>query len=222
MPRTTGSVGSVWERPGARFGTALNSTASEMVKDVTEMGLEVCCTLGLLTESQAWRLEAGLTPTTTIHTSENHYCSVITTRTYQDRLDTIRTCGKPASRFAPAESCLGELTTAGPRLRTLATMKPHPETARSTSPKVRGTPLESQPDVLRRALRMIATARLMPGSVVRSAGRSCLGVSEQIFRPAPLHLFERNQEHADEAVRRLRFRPPNAAVLGLEWVPFVR
>ncbi len=177
-------LGTAWRevRDNAQFDRIL-----EMVKDVTEMGLEVCCTLGLLTESQARRLEdAGLHAYNhNLDTSESHYGSIITTRTYQDRLNTIRNVRRTSVTLCTG-GILGLGETLDDRLallRTLATMKPHPESVPiNLLSKVRGTPLESQPDVpFDETLRMIATARiLMPGSVVRlSAGRSRLSVSEQ-------------------------------------------
>src|SRR3989454_118060 len=82
-------LGAAWRevRDNAQFGRVL-----EMVKEVTAMGIEVCCTLGMLTESQAKRLaDAGLYAYNhNLDTSEDYYGTIITTRTYQDRLKTLQ------------------------------------------------------------------------------------------------------------------------------------
>src|SRR5213594_4013565 len=82
-------LGAAWRevRDNAQFDRVL-----EMVREVASLGLEVCCTLGLLTESQAKRLEqSGLYAYNhNLDTSQRHYRSIITTRSYQDRLNTLQ------------------------------------------------------------------------------------------------------------------------------------
>lgn len=159
----------------------------EMVRDVTDMGLEVCCTLGMLTQEQAQRLEqAGLYAYNhNIDTSERFYETIITTRKYADRLNTIQQVRK-----TNVTVCSGGIIGMGETLEdrlsmlhTLATMAPHPESVPiNILAKVPGTPMADQPDLpVSEAVRMIALARLlMPASVVRlSAGRAKLSVSDQ-------------------------------------------
>ena len=159
----------------------------ELVKEVTGLGLEVCCTLGMLTEAQARRLEeAGLYAYNhNIDTSEEFYETIITTRTYADRLQTIKNV-----RATNVTVCCGGIIGLGERiedriamLQTLATMQPHPESVPiNILAKVPGTPLAENPEVpVWDVVRMIATARiLMPQSDVRlTAGRARLSVVEQ-------------------------------------------
>lgn len=177
-------MGAAWRgvKDGKQFDHVL-----DMVKDVTDLGLEVCCTLGLLNEDQARRLEAaGLYAYNhNIDTSEEHYEMIITTRTFQDRLDTLNHVRKTSVTLCTGGIIgLGE----GPddrvsMLRTLANMNPHPESVPvNVLAKVPGTPLADNPDVpWDQVVRMIATARIiMPKTVVRlSAGRAKLGEAEQ-------------------------------------------
>jgi biotin synthase len=159
----------------------------EMVRDVTAMGLEVCCTLGMLSEPQARRLEeAGLYAYNhNIDTSQEFYETIITTRKFADRINTIRQVRK-----TNVTVCCGGIIGMGESLedrlsmlQTLATMNPHPESVPiNILAKVPGTPLGDRPDLpIWETVRMIALARLlMPGSVVRlSAGRAKLSVSDQ-------------------------------------------
>ena len=177
-------LGAAWRevRDNAQFDRVL-----EMVKEVTALGVEVCCTLGMLTESQANRLdEAGLYAYNhNLDTSESHYRTIITTRTYQDRLNTLRNLRKTNITV-----CCGGILGLGETiqdrialLHTLATMRPHPESVPiNVLSRVPGTPLADQPDVpFDETLRMIAAARIvMPKSVVRlSAGRAKLSLAEQ-------------------------------------------
>lgn len=151
----------------------------DMVRDVSGMGLEVCCTLGMLNESQALKLkEAGLYAYNhNLDTSEGFYDKIITTRTYEDRLNTLKNVRK-----ANLTICCGGILGMGESeedrvdlLHTLATMTPHPESVPINSlVPVSGTPLEKAEAIDPLAVvRMIATARiLMPKSMVRlSAGR---------------------------------------------------
>lgn len=159
----------------------------EMVKEVNGLGLEVCCTLGMITENQAKRLaEAGLYAYNhNIDTSEDNYKSIISTRTYNDRLQTLENVRK-----ANITVCCGGIIGLGEKeedrismLHTLAAMPEHPESVPVNAlVPVEGTPLENQPLVpIQDMLRMIATARiLMPQSVVRlSAGRINMSMSDQ-------------------------------------------
>jgi biotin synthase len=159
----------------------------DMVKGVRQMGLEVCCTLGMLTEDQARRLkEAGLYAYNhNLDTSEEHYGQIISTRTYQDRLETLGHV-----RDAGISVCSGGIIGLGETdedrigmLYTLATLPEHPESVPVNAlVPVAGTPLENQPRVSVWAMcRMIATARiLMPRAMVRlSAGREQMSEEEQ-------------------------------------------
>lgn len=159
----------------------------EMVKGVNGIGMEVCCTLGMITEDQGKRLkEAGLYAYNhNIDTSEEHYDEVISTRTYDDRLDTLKNV-----READISVCSGGIIGLGETntdrvdmLHTLATLPEHPESVPINAlVAVPGTPLEDQPQVPAwEMVRMIATARiLMPKSQVRlSAGRVNMSISDQ-------------------------------------------
>jgi biotin synthase len=159
----------------------------EMVKGVSAMGMEVCCTLGMLTSQQATRLkEAGLYAYNhNLDTSEEFYSDIITTRNYSDRLDTLNHV-----RRAKISVCSGGIIGMGEMesdrigmLLTLATLPEHPESVPVNAlVPVEGTPLESQPKVsVWEMVRMIATARvIMPKSMVRlSAGRVRMTLEEQ-------------------------------------------
>ncbi|WP_109830001.1 biotin synthase BioB [Reichenbachiella versicolor] len=159
----------------------------EMVKGVNNMGMEVCCTLGMLTEEQAEKLkDAGLYAYNhNLDTSEEHYEEIISTRTYDDRLDTLKNVRK-----AKISVCSGGIIGLGERdedrigmLHTLSTLEEHPESVPVNAlVPVKGTPLENQPRVsIWEMIRMIATARIiMPTSMVRlSAGREVMSLEEQ-------------------------------------------
>jgi biotin synthase len=158
-----------------------------MVTQVNEMGLEVCCTLGMVNEYQAERLkQAGLYAYNhNLDTSGDHYSNIITTRKYEDRLNTIEHVRK-----AGISVCSGGIIGLGETtddriemLHVLATMPEHPESVPVNAlVPVAGTPLEHQPRVsVWDMIRMIATARItMPKTMVRlSAGRSTMSVAEQ-------------------------------------------
>ncbi len=160
-----------------------------MVRGVREMGLEACVTAGMLTEEQALRLaEAGLTAYNhNLDTSPEHYDKIITTRTYQERLETLQRV-----RSAGITICCGGIIGMGESqhdraslLQVLANMNPHPESVPINSlVAVEGTPLENREPVKSlEMLRMVATARiLMPKSRVRlSAGREQLSKEAQIL-----------------------------------------
>jgi len=159
----------------------------EMVKGVNELGMEVCCTLGMLTEEQAIRLqEAGLYAYNhNLDTSEQYYGEIISTRTFDQRVDTINNIRK-----AGITVCSGGIIGLGEThhdrismLLTLATMPRHPESVPINAlARVAGTPLENNSKVdTWEMVRMIAAARIiMPSSMVRlSAGRVEMSEFEQ-------------------------------------------
>ena len=179
-------MGAAWRevRDNSQFEEVL-----DMVKDVTAMGLEVCCTLGMLTANQAQRLDdAGLYAYNhNLDTSREYYSTVITSRTYDDRLNTIENV-----RQTKVTVCSGGILGLGETvddrvgmLHTLSNLSPHPESVPiNILSQVPGTPLENQPEVpIWDVVRMIATARIiMPTSDVRlSAGRAKLSQVEQAF-----------------------------------------
>jgi biotin synthase len=154
----------------------------EMVRRVARLGMEVCCSLGMLDETQAQRLaDAGLTAYNhNLDTSPEFYGQIITTRKYEDRLRTLNSVRK-----AGVTVCSGGIIGLGESendrvglLHQLSTLDPHPESVPINAlVRVAGTPLENlkplDPLVF---VRTIATARiLMPASMVRlSAGRRSL------------------------------------------------
>ena len=161
----------------------------DMVKGVNAMGMEVCCTLGMLSATQAERLaEAGLYAYNhNLDTSPEYYEEIITTRTYEERLHTLGHVRK-----AGISVCCGGIIGLGEThedriqmLKTLANLAAHPESVPINAlVRIKGTPLENNPKVdIWDMVRMIATARiLMPRSMVRlSAGRSEMSVPEQAF-----------------------------------------
>jgi biotin synthase len=172
-------LGAAWRQvtDGAEFDSVL-----EMVRAVSSLGLEVCCTLGMLNESQAQRLaEAGLYAYNhNLDTSSEFYGEIITTRNYEDRLRTLESVRK-----AGITVCCGGIIGMGESdedriglLHQLATLTPHPESVPiNMLVRIAGTPLEDAEPVDPLILvRTIATARiLMPSSRVRlSAGRRSL------------------------------------------------
>ncbi len=159
----------------------------DMVKGVNELGMEVCCTMGMLTETQAQKLyDAGLYAYNhNIDTSEDKYGDIISTRTYDDRLKTLGNVRK-----AGISVCSGGIIGLGEThedrigmLHTLATLPQHPESVPINAlVRVKGTPLQDNPKVdIWDMVRMIATARtIMPSTMVRlSAGRAEMSVAEQ-------------------------------------------
>jgi len=170
-------MGAAW-REAPTSGKAFDQVL-DMVRGVRALGMEACCTLGMLNEKQAEALaEAGLTAYNhNLDTAPEFYGSIITTRTYQDRLDTLARV-----RQAGITVCSGGIIGLGESrkgryglLQQLANQTPHPESVPiNMLVKVEGTPLADKPDEDPIELvRMIATARLlMPASYVRlSAGR---------------------------------------------------
>lgn len=169
-------LGAAWRqvRDSAQFDAVL-----ETVKEVSELDVEVCCTLGMLNESQARRLkEAGLTAYNhNLDTSPEYYSTIITTRTYEDRLRTLGCVEK-----AGISVCCGGIIGMGESiddriglLHQLATREIHPESVPiNMLVPVKGTPLEDRAPVsIFEMVRMIATARIaLPQAKIRlSAGR---------------------------------------------------
>lgn len=152
----------------------------ELVEGVSGLGMEVCCTLGMLNEDQATRLkEAGCHAYNhNLDTSPEYYGEIISTRTYQERLDTLKNV-----RNAGITVCCGGIVGLGESvehrlglLQELANQDPHPESVPiNMLVKVEGTPLDQEQEVDPISfVRIIATARIcMPKSHVRlSAGRT--------------------------------------------------
>jgi biotin synthase len=159
----------------------------EFVQEVNKLGMEVCCTLGMLTEHQAQRLaEAGLYAYNhNLDTSSEYYGEIITTRTYDERLQTLENVRK-----AGVSVCCGGIIGLGEThddrikmLHTLANLPEQPESVPINAlVRVKGTPLENNEKTdIWDMVRMIATARiLMPKVMVRlSAGRMEMSVAEQ-------------------------------------------
>ena len=179
-------MGWAWReiRNGKSFDAML-----KMVSGVRDLGMESCVTAGMLTEEQATKLaEAGLTAYNhNLDTSPQYYKNIITTRTYQDRLDTIKRV-----RDAGINVCCGGIIGLGENsvdraslLEVLSNMNPHPESVPINSlVAIEGTGLEDNQEIDSiEMIRMIATARiLMPKSKIRlSAGREKLSKEAQIL-----------------------------------------
>jgi len=177
-------MGAAWRSAprGAQFDRVLG-----MVRGVRALGLEACCTLGMLTAEQADALaEAGLTAYNhNLDTSPEYYGRIITTRTYEDRLETIRHV-----RRVGVTVCCGGIIGMGEEpadrfglLQQLGAQRPHPESVPiNVLVRVAGTPLaDADPLDPIDLVRTIATARiLMPAAVVRlSAGRLALSDEAQ-------------------------------------------
>ena len=177
-------MGSAWRnvRDNRDFDRVL-----EMVSEVNEMGMEVCCTLGMLTEEQAQKLkDAGLYAYNhNLDTSREHYDKVISTRTYDDRLETIENVQK-----AKISVCSGGIIGLGETdkdrismLHTLSNLPIHPESVPVNAlVPIEGTPLSTNRRVSTwDMIRMIATARIiMPEAMVRlSAGRNEMSFEDQ-------------------------------------------
>ncbi len=179
-------MGAAWRevKDGPAFDKVL-----DMVRGVRALGMEACVTLGMLSDEQAARLkDAGLTAYNhNLDTSRAHYKSIISTRTYDDRLRTL-----DSVRRAGITVCSGGIIGMGESiddrcdmLRTLASLEPPPESVPiNTLVAVERTPLGAMPPVEPLELvRMIATARiLMPRTRVRlSAGRLSLTKEAQML-----------------------------------------
>jgi len=171
-------MGAAWRSPTARQVDAI----VDMVAAVKAMGLETCVTLGMLKDGQAERLrDAGLDYYNhNLDTSPEFYGSIISTRSYQDRLDTLARV-----RAAGVHVCCGGIVGMGESrgeraglIAQLAGMSPHPESVPINNlVKVPGTPLAGTPDIDPfEFVRTIAVTRIaMPAAVVRlSAGREAM------------------------------------------------
>ncbi len=169
-------MGAAWRAPNDRQV----GRVAEAVQAVADLGMETCVTLGMLTEEQAGTLaDSGLDYYNhNLDTSPEYYDKIITTRTYEDRLETLA-----AARQSGIKLCTGGIIGMGESRRDraamlaqLAQMQPHPESVPiNLLIKIPGTPLADVADVDGLDLvRVIAAARItMPGSVVRlSAGRT--------------------------------------------------
>ena len=170
-------MGAAWRnvKDGPEFDQVL-----EMVRTINKLDMEVCCTLGMVTENQAKRLaEAGLYAYNhNLDTSEEYYKEVISTRGYEDRLQTIANVRK-----TNVTVCSGGIIGMGESIEdragmlvSLATLNPQPESVPINAlVAVEGTPMEKeQPVAIWEMIRMVATTRIvMPQTQVRlSAGRT--------------------------------------------------
>lgn len=177
-------LGAAWRkvRDNKQFEEILS-----MIQAISKLGVEVCCTLGMVNESQAIRLkEAGLYAYNhNLDTSEDFYKNIVTTRTYDDRLNTLNVVEK-----ADIKVCCGGILGLGEStadrlklLLTLAKRNPHPESVPiNRLSSVPGTPLENQPPVpIWEFIKIIAIARIiMPKAVLRlSSGRIEMSIEQQ-------------------------------------------
>jgi len=177
-------MGAAWRQApqGAEFEQVL-----EMVRGVSSMGMEACVTLGMLQPDQAQKLaEAGLKAYNhNLDTSENFYAEIITTRTYRDRLETIKNVAA-----AGIEVCCGGILGIGESgsdrlelIHTLVNLDPQPTSIPINAlVPIPGTPLAELPPIDPLVLvRVIATTRiLLPQATIRlSAGRNLLSTSDQ-------------------------------------------
>jgi biotin synthase len=179
-------MGAAWRE--VKDGPAFDNVLA-MVRGVREMGMEACVTLGMLNEQQARKLaDAGLSAYNhNLDTSKEFYGSIITTRTFEDRLTTLRNVRR-AGITVCSGGIIGMGESIGDRcgmLMTLANLDPHPESVPINAlVAVEGTPLAGRPPVDPIELvRMIATARIMmPQSKVRlSAGRMAMTREAQLL-----------------------------------------
>ena len=178
-------MGAAWR--GVRAGEAKFNQVLEIVREVSKLGMEVCVTLGQLAGREAALLrEAGVTAYNhNIDTSPEYYPEIVSTHTFQDRLDTIR-----AVQESGMALCCGGIVglgeTVDDRLRMLAvltSLDPAPESVPiNCLMAMPGTPLEDQPPIdVFELVRLIATTRIaLPGARVRlSAGRTRLSPEGQ-------------------------------------------
>lgn len=177
-------LGAAWRevRDSKQFDDVLR-----MVRGITDLGVEVCCSLGMLKDHQAKRLkEAGLhSYSHNLDSSEKFYKNFITTRTYQDRLETLDVVGR-----TDLKACCGGILGLGEDpldrlelLLTLSKRNPHPNSVpiNRLSP-IPGTPLADQPKISSwEMVRVIAVARIvLPKAMIRlSAGRIEMSFEEQ-------------------------------------------
>ncbi len=160
-----------------------------MIKEVKDLGLESCVTLGMITANQASTMkEAGLDYYNhNLDTSESYYENIISTRSYQDRIDTLQNV-----RDAGINVCCGGIVGMGEKeedrvdlLLSLANMSKHPESVPiNVLVKATGTPLENEQDIDPfDVVKIIAVARIMmPASMLRlSAGRTEMNDEHQVL-----------------------------------------
>jgi len=177
-------LGAAWRevRDGKAFEEVL-----EMVKGITELGVEVCCTLGMLKNHQLEKLKkAGLYAYNhNLDSSEDFYKTIITTRSYQDRLNTLELVEK-----AEIKVCCGVILGMGESLPdrlsfllTLSKRTPPPESVPiNRLYQIPGTPLENQPKLsIWEVIRMIAVTRIvLPEAMIRlSCGRLEMSYEQQ-------------------------------------------
>lgn len=180
-------MGAAWRSP--KKGSEQFDRVLHMVRGVRDLGLEACATLGMLDDEQTQQLkDAGLTAYNhNLDTSEEFYGEIITTRTYEDRLQTIQRVAE-----AGISVCAGGIIGMGEgiddrvgMLVTLANLSPQPESVPINAlVRVEGTPLgDRDPVGSLELIRMCAVARIMiPGARVRlSAGRSGLNREAQLL-----------------------------------------
>ena len=180
-------MGAAWRDMRGRKTNLRN--IKEMVNGVRGMGLEVCVTLGMIDLEQAKELkEAGLTAYNhNVDTSREHYPSVITTRSYDERLQTIQNV-----RDAGLNVCTGGILGLGEKpsdhvglIHTVATLPSHPESFPvNTLVPIKGTPMgDNAASPFDATLRTIATARMvMPRTIIRlAAGRTTLSEEQQML-----------------------------------------
>ena len=171
-------MGAAWREPQGRAFEIV----CDMVSEVRDMGMETCATLGMLTEEQAEKLhEAGLDYYNhNLDTDPEYYKEIISTRTYEERLDTLKHV-----RATGMNICCGGIVGMGETrhhraglVTQLARMNPHPESVPiNMLIKIEGTPMENLDDLEKfEFIRTIAVSRItMPGSHVRlSAGREAM------------------------------------------------
>lgn len=178
-------MGAAWK--GVREGTAQFESVLETIRSVSKLNMEVCVTLGQLTDGAAQQLkEAGVTAYNhNLDSSPDFYPNIVTTHTYQDRLDTIQSVQK-AGMAVCCGGIIGMGETVDDRLKmlaVLATFDPPPESVPiNCLVAIPGTPLEEQAPIDSLELvRLIATARIIfPKAKVRlSAGRTQLSREAQ-------------------------------------------
>lgn len=177
-------LGAAWKlvRTSPQFSKVL-----QMVSQINELGIEVCCTLGMLNDKQAFDLKkAGLYAYNhNLDTSENHYKKIISSHTYDDRLKTLKRVSE-----AGISICCGGIFGLGESLqdrfdllKALSSLSPHPDSVPlNRLEAIPGTPLEKQkPIPVIEHARMIALARIMmPKAMIRlSAGRHSMTDAEQ-------------------------------------------
>jgi biotin synthase len=178
-------MGAAWK--GVRDGEAKFERVLELVRAVSQLGMEVCVTLGQLSLSEAKKLkDAGVTAYNhNLDTSEEYYPEIVSTHSYADRLDTIR-----AVQQANISVCCGGIVGMGETeldrlkmLEVLSNFDPPPESVPiNCLMPMPGTPLENQPSIdIFELIRLIATTRIaLPGAKVRlSAGRTRLSKEAQ-------------------------------------------